>query len=187
MKIYENILGQDYNKDLTQEQLDDLIIEKFNQSKNDITKLKEVITKSNSDASAWKKKYQTTLTEEEQKNSRQQEEILKIKEEYELLKKDKTINEHYTNFITLGYDEELAKNTAIAMYDNDFSVVFNNQKAFLKKQEEKYKAEIMKNNPIPQASLPRKITKEDFSKMSYTDMVKLSKESPQLYNELIKK
>lgn len=186
MKTYKDILGTDFKEGMTAEEIEALICQRYKALVDSESKLKTSLTNANSDAANWKKKYQETLSEEEQKRIAQQEEYNALVKERDSLKKDKTISEHYANLIALGYDDALAKETASAMYDNDYQKVYDNQKVFIKAQNEKIKAEAMKKNPTPPAGDPKQVTKESFDKMTYSEMVELQKTNPALYAELTK-
>lgn len=186
MKTFKELLGNDYKEGLTAEQLEEMVCSRYEALVGSENKLKISVGNANSEAANWKKKYQETLTEEEQKRVARDEEYNTLIKERDTLKKDKTISEHYANLISLGYEESLAKETATAMYDNDYQKVFDNQKIFIANQSERIKAEAMKKNPTPPAGDPNKITKAEFEKMSYNQMVELQKTNPVLYNELTK-
>lgn len=193
MKSFKELLGDLFQENLTQAQIEELVLEKYATLLTSESKLKESeqtlknsVTKANSECANWRKKYQDTLTEEEQKRIAKEEELTAIIQERDALKKEKAISEYYAQNLALGYDEELAKDTATAMYDNNFTKIFDNQKKFLATQTEKIKANIMKENPTPPAGNPKTITKDDFNKMSYSQLVELQKTNPALYNELLK-
>ncbi len=187
MKTFKEILGTDYKDGMTAEQIEEMVCQRYEALVGSESKLKTSVSNANSEAANWKKKYQETLSEEEQKRIAQEEQMNTLIQERDALKKDKIISDHYANLVALGYDENLARETAQAMFENDFSKVFANQKTFLAGQSEKIKAEAMKKNPTPPAGDPKQITKAEFDKMTYSQMIELQKTNPALYNELIKK
>lgn len=187
MSIYKELLGDEFRDDLSNEQVEELISKKFQSLKESESKLKNSLSKSNSEASEWKKKYNETLTDEELKRTAKDEELNKIIKERDELKKEKNINEYYAKHLSLGYDEVLAKDSANALFNNDYAKLFENQKKFVENQVAKIKAEYMKGNPVPPNGGVQTITKEMFNKMTYSEMVNLKNTNPTLYNELIKK
>lgn len=186
MKTYKDILGTDYKDGMTAEEIEVAVCSHYKALVDSESKLKASLTNANSDAANWKKKYQETLSEEEQKRIAKQEEYDALVKERDSLKKDKTISEHYANLISLGYEDALARETATAMFDNDYQKVYDNQKIFLKAQNDKIRAEAMKKNPTPPAGDPKQVTKETFDNMTYSEMVELQKTNPALYAELTK-
>ena len=50
--------------------------------------------------------------------------------ELNTLRREKSVSTYTADFLSLGYEENLAKETAEAMADGDFAKVFANQKKF---------------------------------------------------------
>lgn len=123
---------------------------------------KEVFDKAASDLSAWKKKHDALLSEEDRKKQASEEAFKKMEEELTALRRDKTISDHKAQFIGLGYEESLAAETATAMTDGDLAKVFANQKKFLEEHDKNLKADAMKNTPTPPAGSGTNVT--DYAK-----------------------
>lgn len=130
----------------------------------------------------------------------------KVKDELEQLKKDKELVARQLSEIAIEkiltknginvetYGEEEYKNLVndlIADTVNNSSIKANNFVKILNKQKEFVEKEttsnLLKNTPTPQTGVDDKVvTKEDFEKMTYSQMMNFMKESPELYNEYIK-
>ena len=67
---------------------------------------------------------------------------------------------------------------------NNFVKILNKQKDFVEKETT---SKLLKNTPSPQTGADDKVvTKEDFDKMTYSEMMNFMKESPELYKEYMK-
>lgn len=135
-----------------------------------------------------KRQSNANKSEQELKEQERREELESMKSELEDLKTQKAISENKANFISLGYDEALAGETATAMVSGDMAKVLANQKIFQENYRKQIEEEILKKTPRPKAGASNEnvITKEQFSKMSIKERSKLKEESPDLYNALTK-
>lgn len=126
-------------------------LEAFEYSDNasEITKLKNLISKTNTEAKEWKDKYNSKLSESEQKDESEKEEREKLQKELEGLRRDKIISEHTAELCGLGYGRDLAVATATAYVDGDMKTVFANHKTFQAEHDKAYKEELLKSTPIP--------------------------------------
>lgn len=152
-------------------------------------KLKQLISKANAEASKYKEELRAKQTEEERKEAERKEHDAKIQEELEMLRREKTVSEYTTRFVSVGYDEAMAKSSAEAMASGDTNKVFENFKTFVTNREQSIKADLLKKEtPKPDGSNPggSTITKEKFNAMGYSERVKLFEENPELYKELNK-
>ena len=129
------------------------------------------------------------MTEEEVKKAEAEAELQKYKEQAEALQKEKNIAENKAKFISLGYDDALAAETAEALEKGDMETVFKNQQTVIENVKKIAKGEA-KASVTPPAGKPgdggKTITKEQFDKMSYAEMAELYNSNPDLYNELSK-
>ena len=96
----------------------------------EVDKLKQAVSKANSEAAEWKRKHNALLSDDEKKRQEAQEAFEKMETELNALRKEKVIAEHKAKFLSLGYDESLATETASAMADGDMTKVFCNMAAF---------------------------------------------------------
>lgn len=90
-----------------------------------LEKQKKATDNASSDAAAWKKKYNATLSEAERAEAERKEmEALKDRRIAELERKE-TIGTYSNRALTLGYDADLASKTAEAMANGDMNAVFD--------------------------------------------------------------
>lgn len=97
-----------------------------------------------------KKEHASLLSAEEQKKLADKEALENLQKEVETLRKEKTISEHKSKFIGLGYDEQLATETATALFEGNMQKVFDNQKKFLEAHDQSTKEALLKGTPSPQ-------------------------------------
>lgn len=146
---------------------------------------KDLLDKANSEAANYKKQLREKMSEDEQKAIQQQEEMAAIKAELETLRQEKAETELTNRWMGIGYSKELATATAKASAAGDMDTVFKNHAKFLADREKELKSELLKSTPTPPAGDgDKKITKEDFSKMTLAEKQKFATENPEAYREI---
>lgn len=110
---------------------------------------KDLYDKAASEASAWKKKHNELLSEDERKKQEQADSLAQMQAELEELRTSKKISEYKAKFVAQGYDEALAEDTAKAMADGNSEKVFANNQKFLDDYAKKVKADALKKTPRP--------------------------------------
>lgn len=90
-----------------------------------LDKQKRATDNASSDAAKWKDKYKSTLSEAEKAEAERAEAERALREENELLKRDRVIGAYSTQALSLdGYNAALAAQTAEAMANGDMGTVF---------------------------------------------------------------
>ena len=130
----------------------------------------------------------------------------KAKDELEQLKKDKELVARQLSEIAVekiltknsitseNYGEEEYKNLVNDLISdsvenssnkaNNFVKILNKQKDYVEKETT---SKLLKNTPTPQTGVDDKVvTKDDFDKMTYSEMMNFMNESPELYKEYMK-
>ena len=115
----------------------------------ELERMKNAVSKANSEAAAWKKKHNELLGEEERKKQEQADHLAQVEKELADLRKEKTVSEYAAKFLGMGYEESLAKETAQAMADGDTEKVFANQVKFNDALKKAAIADKLKNTPRP--------------------------------------
>jgi hypothetical protein len=147
---------------------------------------KDLLDKATSEAASYKKQLRERMSEDEAKAAKDAEEREAIMTELEQLRAEKVVDQNTTKFLSLGYDEKLARETAKAMAAGDTELVFKNHAKFIADREKALKAEILKSTPTPPAGDgAEKKTRDDFKKMTLAEKQKFSQENPELFNEFI--
>ena len=107
-----------------------------------------------------------------------------MRAELESLKAEKAVSEYTAQFLAIGYDEKLAKNTAAALHKGDMTAMFKNHALFVAERDKNMKAELLKSTPTPPAGDGDKgPSKEAFQKMTLVEKQKFATENPDAYNE----
>ena len=145
---------------------------------------KTLFDKTSSEAANYKKQLREKQSDEEAKAQREAEERAALVSRVAELEKEKTINGYVNSFLTLGYDEKTAKETAEALATGDMDLVFMNQKKFTENREKLLRAELLKETPPPAAGKAVTKSREDILKMTLAEQVKFATENPEQYKEI---
>jgi hypothetical protein len=127
-------------------------------------KLKQAVSKANAEAAEWKRKHNALLSDDEKKRQESQEAFEKMEQELTALRKEKVIAEHKAKFLSLGYEESLAVETASALADGDLNKVFANMAAFQETHDKAVLAQNLKSTPVPPAGTSTVDTKSAYDK-----------------------
>lgn len=148
---------------------------------------KDTFDKTASELAKVKKDLQARMTEEEKAKAEAEAELQKYKEQAESLQREKNIAENKAKFISLGYDDALAQETAEALEKGDYSTVFKNQQTVIENVKKIAKGEANASVTPPNGKAgegDKTITKEQFEKMSVAEMTELYQTNPELYEKL---
>ena len=110
---------------------------------------KSQFDKVSSELADTKKQLKGRMTEDEAKKAEDEKAKQELENRYQELLKKSTIADHTANFLALGYDKDLARSTAEALFDGDMEKVFENQKKFNEAREKQLRAELVKKDPRP--------------------------------------
>lgn len=148
---------------------------------------KELMDKAASEAAAYKKQLREKLSADEQAKAEQDEVFKTMQAELETLRTEKAIDASTKKWMSLGYDEKLATETAKAMVSGDTEKVFANHAKFIAEKEKNLRAQLLKDTPAPPSGEGSKgMTKEDFSKLSIVEKNAFAKDKPEQYKEFYK-
>lgn len=146
---------------------------------------KDLYDKAASNAAEWKRKHNALLTAEEQQKQEQADSLAAMQQELETLRKDKTVSEYKAQYLSLGFDDKLARETALAMADGDNAKVFANQQKFLESYRKTIISEELKKTPRPQGGLGGNgMTLEKLRKLSDAEYAQFAQEHPEEYKAL---
>lgn len=115
----------------------------------DKTIAKSQFDKLASELAATKKQLRAKLSEDEAKELDRKQAQESMEQELAALRKEKTLSVHKASFLSLGYEEQLAHETAEALVENDMDAVFSNMKKHKVNLEKAIRAEILKDTPVP--------------------------------------
>lgn len=108
---------------------------------------KEVFDKKASEASALSKQLKSKLTESELAEAENKQALDDLKTELESLRKEKTISSYKAEYLGLGYNDETAQASAIALAEGNHAKVFELQKAFIEEQKKQASANALNAQP----------------------------------------
>lgn len=114
---------------------------------------KDQFDKKMSEASTWKEKYRSTLSDSEKKDQESSAAFEEMKKELEALRHEKVVGQHRGKYLAMGYDEKLASEAAEALVSGDLEKVFAAQQAFMDAHDKSMKATLMKSAPTPPAGV----------------------------------
>ena len=130
---------------------------------DELEKAKAAISKANSESAEWKRKHNALLSEEDKKKQEDAERYQQMENELKDLKRAKAIADQKAKLIGIGYTEELAEESAVAMLDGDFDKILANQKTYAESISKTTLAKTMQNSPTPPAGQPG-VSAADYSK-----------------------
>lgn len=183
----KDLLKDAYKEGMTLEEIESALesVELPTDNSAEVERLKNALSKSNSEASEYKKQLRDRMSADEVKEKEESERFEKLQKDHEALLKKVALSENKSKFLSLGYSEALATETAEAMVNGEMDKVFANQKKHLESVEKKVRSDILKETPKPDGGNGEKtITKEEFDNMSYSERAKVYEETPEIYNQL---
>lgn len=151
----------------------------------EIERLKNALSKSNSENAEWKKKHRETMTAEQQRAEEQRELIDKLTKQNEELLRETSLSKHKSKLLAMGYAEDLATEVATAMVEGDMEKVFASQQKHLEAFERKIRADALKGTtpPVPDKG-EGAMTLEKLRKMPASERLEFAQKNPDEYKTL---
>lgn len=192
MATLKDLLGIELTSDLSEEDLVNAIQNKLSDNvgaSESEKNLKSMISKRNSEIADLKNKLKERMTAEEAAEAERAEHIKTLEAEVASYRREKDISGQYADYISLGFDEGLAMETATALVDGDLNKVTTNLKKFVtglvQDTQKQTLANAMKNISAPEGGDSTRVyTKEDLNKMSGQERLKFYKEHPEEYAQI---
>jgi hypothetical protein len=151
----------------------------------EVERLKNALSKSNSENAEWKKKHREALSEEERKNQETADYIKKLEEQNATLMRDSNLSKHKAKFLGMGYDEALAGDAAVALVDGDMEKLFSYQQKHQEALEKKIRADALKGTSKPVGDkVTGAMTLDNLRKMSAQERYEFSQKNPDEYKAL---
>lgn len=123
----------------------------YDDKSKEIEKLKNAVTKANSEAAEMKRQRNALQSEDERKRQEREDELESLKQKLAEMENEKIFTSNKSGLLALGYDEALAEDTAKALSEGNIKKMLENQRIFLEKHDKDYKAQLMSNGvPTPQ-------------------------------------
>ena len=151
-------------------------------------KLRQAQTNASADASEWKKKYQAKLSDEDKAKEEQEAANAALQKELDELRMERNIANHKAQFVSIGFEEALAEESAKALNEGNTAKVFDGIRKFIASHDKAMAEKAMLNNPtLPGGNSTKTVTKDEFMKMGYREMQAFHDEHPDLYKEYMNK
>lgn len=180
----KSLLGDKYKDDMTVEELleaakginyvnpEDVVSkDDYAKVKDDYTKVKNANDSLSKEAKDWKQKYNSTLSEQEQKENEQNELLEQYQKRIAELERTNNVSKFTSELLSVGYSEKNAKLGAEALADGDMATFLGVQKKVLEAVRKDERATILKNTPDPDGGEDNPVmTKERLSKMSISEL-----------------
>lgn len=146
---------------------------------------KDVADKYASEAAKYKKELREKMGAEEAAKIQQEEDRKALLDELNELKRERAIDKHAAKFMAMGYNSEMAADSAKAIVDGDIDTLFANLSKFSQMQEKKIKADLLRETPPPAAGNGKNtVDKNAFKSMSLAEKQKFARENPEQYQEM---
>lgn len=113
----------------------------------EVTKLKNALSKANSDAAEWKRQFREKQTEAERAEAERKEHEAAVEDELRTLRRDKTVSGYIAQYLALGYAQELALKAAEATADNDAATIMSCQQEYLAAKTKELEAAALNKQP----------------------------------------
>ena len=125
-------------------------------------RMREALSRANSDAAEWKRKYRATLDDAKRAEEERAERDKERDEELATLRKERMISQLEARYLSAGYSAELAASSAKAQADGDTETVLANQIKFIEETKKSIEAAALgKQPPITPGKPPKGESDED--------------------------
>lgn len=131
----------------------------------ELEKLKNSVSKANSEAADYKRKLKEATANGEKAVEASNSELNAIKEQLASLQREKSISEHKASFIAQGYSESLAAESATALMDGDTAKLFENMKKFMEDHDKGIQAKNVANMERPASGVGVSEEPTDYTKL----------------------
>lgn len=149
----KTLLGDAWKDGMTIEEVNAALKDKELVDKASLPKSvsKDLFDKTSSELAALKKQLKERMTAEEAEKAEKEAREAQVLAELETLRKEKTVADHKAKYLALGYDDELAQDTAQAFVGGDMSKVFKNMKTHQDSLLKEAKKDSVMGTPPPPA------------------------------------
>ena len=120
----------------------------------EVEKLKEALSRANSQAAEFKRQLREKQTEAERAEAERAEADKAMREELETLRKEKAISEYKSKCLALDFDADLAAQTATAIADGNYESLFDCLKQFVEATKTKMANDALNRQPGLSAGVP---------------------------------
>ena len=183
----KDLLKDSYKEGMTVEEINAALanIELPIDNSAEIDRLKNALSKSNSEAADYKKQLREKMSADEIKAKEDAEKQAKLQSDYDALVRKVALSENKAKLLGLGYEDKLATETAEAMIDGNLDKVFANQKKHLESVEKRIREDVLHNTPKPEGgSSASTMTKEKLRGLSANERYEFAQKNPEEYKQI---
>lgn len=176
---------QGYSEMTAEQKLAILEAYEFEDNSNEVERLKNTISKANSEAAEWKRKHNDLLSEEERKQAEFDENQKALHEELERYRKSDRVNKHKLSLMGNGFNEQMASEAAIALENGDNETFYKVQKSHLELVAKQLEEKLMNSTPEPAKGVGGTVmTKAKFLQLGVEEQAEYIQNNPNWKNEL---
>jgi hypothetical protein len=182
----KDLLKDAYKDGMSLEEINKALesIELPTDNSGEIERLRNALSKSNSEAADYKKQLREKMSDEERKAKEDNERYEELQSKYEILLKESNISKNKARLLALGYEDGLATETAEAMENGEIEKVFAAQKRHIESVEKRIREDALKDTPKPTGGSGKNtITKEQLRGMTAQERYDFSVKNPEQYKE----
>lgn len=152
----------------------------------EVAKQKRTIDKLMTESAEWRKKYQSTLSEQEKASQEKAEQEAEREEQFKTLLRENQTNKIEKSYLGQGWTADEASRMAAAEVDNDFDAKMKILSEVESRKAKEVQAQFLKDRPdLRYGSGAAAVTQEQFDAMSLKERTKLKREHPEVYRKLI--
>ena len=116
-------------------------------NQDEISRLKDAVNRATSEAADYKRQLRAKQSDEEARAAQEAETRAQMEQELNALRAEREISSYLASYLSLGYDEGMARATAEALHKRDFNTVFDNQRKQLEAVRKAAVAEALRGQP----------------------------------------
>lgn len=120
----------------------------------EIERLKAALSRANTQAAEYKRQLREKQTETERTEAERAEQDRAMREELEMLRKEKQVSDYTAKCVALNFEADLAAQTANALSDGNMEAVFDCLKAFVEATKTRLENEALNRQPGLTAGIP---------------------------------
>ncbi len=181
------LLGEAYKDDMTIEEINAALSAVSLPTEDELKRMRDALSKSNSEAAEYKRQLRARQTEEETRAQEEKESREALQAAYDALLRQNTIAGYTASYLSLGYDEALSKATAEALVEGKMDVVFANQKKHNESLAQKMREELRNGSPKPDSvdsGDGAAMTLEKLRSMPLDERMDYAYKNPEQYTQL---
>ena len=164
----KDLLKDAYKDGMTVEEINAALagIELPTDNSAEVERLKNALSKSNSEAADYKKQLREKMSADEIKAKEDSDKMEELQSKYDALLKESQISKYKASLLALGYEDKLAAETAEAIVSGDMVKMFANQKKNLESAEKKIREDVLKGTPRPEGGNGKGKSAEEILKIT---------------------